>query len=186
LFYIFSIFYIRAHIREHIRAKFIKTKNNPVHRGNKLFNYQENTERDAPESYDYHLLQGHIQELDVIDDSLLDEKLVAATSLLEESKTKKGQDKTLAQIDALILFSQALALMNKCIIDDDEALMSLLCVRLPELEFDFATLQKMLKLKKKIMDAANSAEKIEEDKTLNLAITLYTSALLEALKKRVK
>ncbi len=164
-------------------------------------NYQENAEKDAPESYDYHLLQGHILESDVINDDLLDEKLETAARLLEESKTKKGIDKTYSQIVALLSFSSALAIMNKCRVDDDEALLSLLCVRLPELEFDWTTLQKILKLKQKVdatnadtanTDATNTntsikpLDRIEEDKTLNLAITLYTSALVEALSKRVK
>jgi hypothetical protein len=145
----------------------------------------ENAVRDAPETYDYHVLQGHIIEHAALDErlnNLLDEKLVGATARLEKSKARKGLEKTLAGIDAFILFSSAVALMNGCEIRDDGALFAFLCVRMPELEFDWATLQRMLNLREK----ASYGQKAEEDKNLDLAITLYTSALLGELKKRVK
>jgi hypothetical protein len=163
-----------------------------------MFTENEETD-DSVRIYDFNLLKGSFNELDDIPQDRLDANITEAKKLLSEATQKKGAEKLILQINALKFYANALALKDKCIVDNSctlavdssgsnqeltsdnlsdnyAALFSFICVRHPELELDWTILQKL------IAAATNNKAEYQDQKTLELAIAVYTSALKEKLK----
>jgi hypothetical protein len=143
--------------------------------------YEENMENDeetqsVSRTYDTHLLMGHFNELDDSPIEAVSKNISDAENILSEAKSKKGIDKILLQIDALKLYASALTLNDKCSIEDMEGLFCFVCIRYPSMEFDWTTLQKI------ILTSIHKNVDYQVQKTLELAIALYISAIKKELK----
>ncbi|MGV8162574.1 MAG: hypothetical protein ACP5N2_04555 [Candidatus Nanoarchaeia archaeon] len=135
----------------------------------------EENEGNIDKTYNFHLLAGHFIMLDEVkeDDAL--KEIDLATLLLLESKTKKGVDKILTLAKTLISYAKALTLYDKCEITDEEGLLCFLCTRYPDLELDWTKLQKIL------LALKNNNVDYQDQKTLELVIIIYNSAIVEKI-----
>jgi len=132
---------------------------------------------DAHEVYDYQLLKGHFKELDNVDNNLILSKIKESEELFQKSGKLKGQDKINQLILSFISYATTFALFDKCEIDEIEGIFSFVCIRHPELDFNWQMMQKI------ILASKNNKVDYSEQKTLELALILYTSAIKEALNK---
>lgn len=132
---------------------------------------------EALHAYDFHLLSGHFLELESTPADLIKKTILEADNIKETLTLKKGEDKSYSQINALIKYSSALALLDKCVITDVEGLFSFICVRHPELELDWKTLQGI------ISASAKEITDYSEQKKTALAVEMYTSAIKERINK---
>ncbi|MFA6072486.1 MAG: hypothetical protein WC758_00030 [Candidatus Woesearchaeota archaeon] len=132
--------------------------------------FEENN-NDVDKIYNFHLLLGHFNMLNEPNDLLAQDNLLSANTSLTEAKNTKGAIKTINLGKALIAYAKSLTLLESCEITDDEGALCFICVRYPELELDWIIMQKVLHLLK-----TNNIE-YQEQKTLDLAITLYISAI---------
>ena len=102
-------------------------------------------------------------------------EMTTAEALLLEAKTKKGIDKIILLGKSLIAHAKALTLYDKCEINDDESLLCFVCVRYPDLDLDWVTMQKILSILK------NKEIDYQAQKTLEIAIIVYNSAIIEKI-----
>lgn len=171
---------VKIKIRTYKNEKLNKTKTifKNMHGENALNIEETDKEKNsAYTAYDYHLLKGHFDEIDEIPTEQLNNLLLNADELFKKSKSKKNPEKILILIDSLKAYFSAFALKDKCAINNTEGLFSFICVRHPELELDWITLQRII--------SASETSKIDytDQKTLELAITIYISTITNNLKK---
>jgi hypothetical protein len=80
-------------------------------------------------------------------------------------------------VNSLRSYAKALALKDKCLIDDIEGLFSFICTRHPDAELDWSMLQRIIYV------ADGKKIDFQDQKTTEIAITIYISSIKNELNR---
>lgn len=143
------------------------------------------TELTLEDVYDRCLMNGYLLVLEVIDKKKVENMLAVAKEFSESAAAAKPRINSAFRLyyDSVKTYSLACLFFDKTFSTDDKSIFAALCVKHPELEFDWNFFEK-IRLK---TDAIIGGENIslQDFKEFELVVNLYINVLKKEIEKKL-